>query len=101
MLVKMLVELAAENGLTGVNSTLELARPASEIRISENHLAEEEEVALKIPVKIHLENPLLGESCYVGSSSSPVIWELTTGVTNPPAPNKAIKGSSGNIQFLG
>lgn len=88
-----------ENGLTGVNSTLELARPASEISISEIHLAEEEEVALKMPVKFHLENPLFGDSCFVGSSSSPIWWELTTGFTNPPPPNKQIRGDGGTIKL--
>lgn len=89
-----------ENGLTGVNSTLELAKPASEIRVSENHLAEAEGVALKLPVRVHLENPLFGESCYVGSSSSPLKWELTTGITNPPKPNGPISGTAGEVEFL-
>jgi hypothetical protein len=72
-------ELALENGVTGVNSTLELARPASEIRISENNLAGEIGTALRLPVKFHLENPFLGSNCYVGSSSKPVIWNLSSG----------------------
>jgi hypothetical protein len=92
-------EAVFENGFTGVNSTLELALPASEIRISELHILFEEGVALKLPVKVHLENPLLGSSCYVGSSSSPIIWNLTTGTTAPPAPNKPIKGAAGEAEF--
>jgi len=88
-----------ENGLTGVNSRLELAKPASEIRINENHLAQGAGVALKMPVRFHLENPLFGESCFVGSSSSPVIWELRTDTTNPPPPNKPITGNPGEIEF--
>jgi hypothetical protein len=99
-LVKAAIKFFFENGLTGVNATLELAKPASDIQISELHLGEEEEVALKLPVKIHLENPFLGSSCYVGSSSAPVIWELTTGETAPPGPNEPIKGSAGNVSFL-
>jgi hypothetical protein len=98
--VKELVELAAKNGLTGVNSTLELARPASEIRISEIHLAEELGIALKLPIKIHLENPFLGSSCYIGSSSSPIIWELTVGTTAPPKPNGPISGDGGMTNFF-
>jgi hypothetical protein len=93
-------ELTFENGLTGVTSTLELAKPASDIRISENNLAGEIGTALKLPVKFHLENPFLGSSCYVGSSSSPVIWNLTTGTTSPPEPNKPISGFSGKLTFL-
>jgi hypothetical protein len=93
-------EAVFENGLTGVNSTLELARPASEIVVSEGHLATEFGLAVQLPVRVHLENPLLGSSCYIGSSSSPIIWNLTTGTTSPPAPNKPIKGSAGEAKFI-
>ena len=89
-----------ENGLTGLNSTLELAKPASEIRVNENNLAGEIGTALKLPVKVHLENPFLGCGCYVGSSSSPLIWNLTTGTTSPPEPNKPITGTAATIEFL-
>jgi hypothetical protein len=93
-------ELTFENGLTGLNTTLELARPASEIRVSENNLAGGSGVALKLPVKAHLENPFLGSNCYVGSSSSPMRWELTTGETAPPPPNKPISGTIGVLEVL-
>jgi hypothetical protein len=88
-------EFIFENGLTGVNATVELARPASEITVSQANLAGAEGVALKLPVKVHLENPLLGSSCYIGSAGSPLAWNLTTGVTAPPAPNKPIAGTTG------
>lgn len=91
-------ELTFENGLTGLNATLELAKPASAIEISETNLSRKEKVALKLPIKVRLENPFLGESCYVGSESSPVIWNLTSGETAPPLPNKAISGSAGKIE---
>jgi hypothetical protein len=99
-LLRISCEVTFENGLTGLNSTLELAKPASDIRISESHLAEGLGVALKLPVKVHLENPFLGESCFVGSSSSPILWNLTTGETNPPKPNGKISGSIGDVSFL-
>lgn len=94
-------EAVFENGLTGVNSTLELARPASEIKISQVNLLFRNGVALVLPVKVHLENPLLGSSCYIGSSSSPIMWNLTTGTTSPPPPNKSIEGSTGTIEVKG
>ncbi len=100
VLLRLTCEAALEGPLTGVNSTLELARPASEIVVSENRLAEEAGVALKLPVKVHLENPFLGGNCYVGSSASPIIWKLTTGTTEPPGPNKPITGHAGFIDFL-
>jgi hypothetical protein len=100
LLIKELVEAAAKNGLTGVNATLELAGPASGIRISESNLSSRLGVALKLPIKIHLENPFLGSNCYVGSDSSPIIWELTSGITSPPPPAESIEGASGKITFL-
>ena len=94
-------ELTFENGLTGVNATLELAGPASEIEISEANLLFQRPLpALKMPVKMHLENPFLGSSCYVGSNSSPIWFNLTTGTTEPPAPNEPITGSSGSAESL-
>jgi hypothetical protein len=93
-------EWTFENGLTGVNSTLELAKPASDIRVSEQNLVGEEKTAVLLPVKVHLENPFLGSSCYVGSSSSPLTWNLTTGVTAPPGPNVPIHGAVGTLNFL-
>ncbi len=99
-LLRISCEATFENGLTGLDSTLELAKPASDIRISEEHLAEGLGVALKMPVKVHLENPFLGSSCYVGSSSSPLQWELRTDTTSPPPPNKPITGNPGEVEFL-
>jgi hypothetical protein len=97
-LVKLLSKFFFENKITGVNAILELAKPASEIQISEYNLLVEENLALKLPVKVRLENPFLGSSCYVGSSSNPIIWNLTTGTTSPPEPNKPIQGSSGLLE---
>jgi len=97
--VRVACELALENPLDGVNATLELAKPASEIEISEFNVSAEEGVALKLPVKVRLENPFLGSSCYVGSSSKPIIWPLTTGETTPNLPNKTIFGSSGKAEL--
>src|SRR3954470_24650040 len=99
-LVKALIKFFLENSLTGVNSTLELARPASEIRVSENNLSGEVGTALEMPVKAHLENPFLGSNCYVGSSASPLISKLTSGTTSPPPPNKPISGTLGEVEFL-
>jgi hypothetical protein len=99
-LLRISCEVTFENGLTGLNSTLELARPASEIKISENHLAEEVGVTMVLPVKVHLENPFLGSECFVGSSTSPITWNLTTGTTAPPGPNKPITGTGGKLNLL-
>jgi len=92
-------ELTFENGVTGLNATLELAGSPSNIQISEQLMNRKEGTALKLPVKMRLENPFLGESCYVGSNSSPVIWNLTSGPTSPPPPNTSIEGSFGQAEF--
>jgi hypothetical protein len=99
-LVKALSAFFFENGLTGVNSTLELAKTPSGIKISENALAEEIGIAQEMAVRVHLENPFLGKNCYVGSSSSPITFKLTTGITSPPGPNTSIKGYSGELNLL-
>ncbi len=93
-------EVTFENGLTGLDSTLELAGSASDIEISEQNMNRKENTALKLPVKVHLENPFLGSNCYVGSSSSPIVWNLTSGPTEPSAPNESIEGSFGQASFL-
>jgi hypothetical protein len=50
------------------------------------------EESFLVPVKLHLESPLLGKGCYIGSSASPIDLNLTVGATNPPAPNMPISG---------
>jgi hypothetical protein len=51
--------------------------------------------AIGLPLKLHLDNPLLAPTCYVGSDSNPVQLNLTTGTTNPPPPNQPITGQDG------
>jgi hypothetical protein len=92
-------EALFENGVTGVTATTELAAPASSIGIDLGNLLSGEGTALSLPIKVHLENPLFGGSCYVGSNSSPIVLSLTTGTTSPPAPNKPIKGNPGTLTF--
>jgi len=86
-------------GVTGVTETTELAKPASAIKLNTDNLIFEEGVALQLPVKVKLSNVFLGSSCYVGSESSPIILNLTTGTTSPPEPNKPIKGSKGELKI--
>lgn len=78
-----------ENGLTGVNATAELAVPASSVILSLPNTLSESGVALKLPIKVKLENPLLGSECYIGSNSNPIKLELTSGTSG------SLKGSAG------
>jgi hypothetical protein len=82
---------------TALNSTLELAGPASSIGISSDNLINEEGISLSLPVKIHLENPLLGRRCYIGSDHDPITLNLTDGTTAPPAPFPPIAGKLGDL----
>jgi hypothetical protein len=90
-------ELVFQNGVTGVNATVELAAPASSIFLNEENLLTATGTALTLPVKVHLENPFLGSTCYIGSNSNPLKIELTTGTTKPPLPNKPITGKVGTL----
>jgi hypothetical protein len=53
-----------------------------------------------LPLKFHLINSVLGNNCYVGSSSSPVVLHLTTGTTSPPPPTEPITGSGPSVELI-
>jgi hypothetical protein len=84
-----------ENGPTGVNATTELVGLP---KINRPNLIEGKGAALTLPIRVHLENALLGPKCYIGSASHPITIPFTTGTTNPPAPNKPITGSPGEYE---
>jgi len=87
-------EEAINKGPTGVNATVELAAPASDIKISEPLMELEEGTGLELPVKVHLENTLfLGSKCYIGSNTSPIYIPLTTGTSG------TLKGKFGTAYF--
>jgi hypothetical protein len=86
-------------GLTGVTATVELAAPASSVKLNPENLASEEGDALVLPVKIKLSNSFLGNNCYIGSNAHPVVINFTSGETSPPPPNEPIHGSAGTLSF--
>jgi hypothetical protein len=47
-----------------------------------------------LPLKVKLDNLVLGGGCYIGSNTEPIKLNLIYGTTNPPPPNKPIKGES-------
>ncbi len=89
--------LLRNRGAGGLRATTELALPASDITISKRNLVAGEGTGLSLPVKIHLEGPLLGNHCYIGSSTTPIVLNLTTGTTSPQKPNEPITGAIGQI----
>jgi hypothetical protein len=80
-------------GLNMVTATAELAGPASSILLVPGS------AAVSLPLKLHLTNPLLSSSCYIGSNSSPVHANLVIETTNPPPPNRPITGRFGTATF--
>jgi hypothetical protein len=76
-------------GKTNVTATLELAAPPTSIKLNTENLIEEKGTALGLPVKIKLENPLLGGNCYIGSNKDPIQIDFTTGKSGE------VKGSTG------
>jgi hypothetical protein len=91
-------ELIFENKTTGVTATTELvANGQNPAILNFSNLFGENSTALTLPVRVKLNNPLLGSNCYIGSEAHPIQLQLTTGTTSPPAPNKPIKGFVGNL----
>jgi hypothetical protein len=80
-------------GFTGVNATVELAAPASAIGLSTNNLVNQEGTALGLPVKVKLENFILGNNCYLGSNKNPIQIDFTTGKSG------SLEGVVGEITF--
>lgn len=71
----------------------ELAGPSSGIEVNV------EEARIRIPIKVRLVNLLLGMDCHIGTDRNPVVLNLITGTTSPPAPNRPISGRIG--EFVG
>lgn len=80
-------------GFTGVNATIELAAPATSIALSTENLILQEGTALGLPVKIKLDNAILGNNCYIGSNTEPIQIDLTTGKSG------SYEGEPGEITF--
>jgi len=85
------------NGFTGVTATVELAAPATSVIVDPLKFFTGQPDALVLPTKIKLSNPFLGNNCYIGSNSNPVVISFTTGKTSPPPPNQPIEGALGNV----
>lgn len=76
----------------------ELAGPSSAIKIEPNT------ARLQVPIKVRLENLLLGMECHIGTNSHPVVLNLITGTTSPPPPNRPISGvreNGGGLEIPG
>jgi len=97
------VPLTVPGGLVGieglggeVTATAELAGP---VELNGANLLKRSGTAVSLPLKVKLDNPTLGASCFIGSEAEPVNLLLTTGTTSPPTPNTPISGSVGKFTF--
>jgi hypothetical protein len=93
---KFLCKIALESGPLEVTATSELvATEKNPVIFNEAALAEEKGTAVTLPIRVHLKNSFLGNSCYIGSESSPLELHLTTGATAPPKGFESIHGAKG------
>jgi hypothetical protein len=99
-ILKDLFNETIDNGLTGVQATVELAGPASAVKVSFLNTLTGNGTAIGMPVKVKLSNSFLGSNCYIGSNSNPIQLNLTSGTTAPPPPNQPITGNPGETSLL-
>jgi hypothetical protein len=78
-----LLELFGSEALT-LYATTELAGIPSDFTFA----------TVTLPIKVHLTNPggLIGNNCYIGSVSDPVVLHNTTGTTEPPEGYEPLTG---------
>jgi hypothetical protein len=102
--VSLLCQQATTNpNLAGVTASLELAAPPSPATLLEPTAdtywfdpfaalggSFGSTALLRVPVKFHLQNVLLGSSCYVGSDASPIVLSLMR--LDSPNEHAAFKG---------
>ncbi len=92
-------------GLTGlteivggpVSATAELAGTP---QIAPVGLIGQEGTAVQLPIKVHLENEVLGPNCYIGSDAEPIVLHLTDGTTKPPAGTEPMTGKEGKAKAI-
>jgi hypothetical protein len=83
-LVSALCNTAVNNGLNDVTATAELAGTPADFNLSAG--LRTGEPILTLPVKIHLQNPLLGSGCYIGSDQEPIVLHPETTVAGKLRP---------------
>jgi hypothetical protein len=88
-----------ENKITGVTAVTELvATEKNPVIFDARALNTQTGTTLTLPVRVHLKNPFLGNSCYIGSTSSPLELHLTDGETHPPAGFTPLHGTKGTVE---
>ena len=85
-----------------VTATATLAGPASNVIVNQIFVAQGGEgPAVVLPLQIKLDNPLLGESCTIGSEAEPVVLHLRNakkGTLSAPGKRKILKISGVTLE---
>jgi hypothetical protein len=81
----------------GVKATAELVGP---VGFNFANYANAEGIGVTLPIRVKLQNPFLGDNCYVGSAANPITIRLTNGTTAPPAGVAPISGTYGTVDFF-
>lgn len=68
--------LITDNSLNEVTATVEDAGPPTDFNFTAG--TELGVPLMTLPIKVHLENPLLGDTCYVGTDADPIILRPAT-----------------------
>lgn len=88
---------AAINTTNGVTATAELVGP---VGFSFANIANADGIGVTLPIRVKLNNPFLGGSCYIGSARHPITLNLTDGTTIPPAGVAPMVGDPGTLDFF-
>jgi hypothetical protein len=108
--LRALLDSAANSPLSAVSASIELAGTttpstvldptATTVFFNDTNAVFQSGPILQFPVKIQLQNPLLGPSCTLGSNSHPIMLALQDGTTSPPPPNQPITGTAGSLAII-
>ena len=71
------------NPILGVKATVELAGPITEFNAA--GVFAPGDPIINLPVKVHLENPVLGADCYIGSNDDPIVLRPATITAGTPS----------------
>lgn len=80
----------------GVEATAELVGTP---KFAFNNFVAADGTTFELPLRVKLSNTFLGNNCYIGSSSDPLVLKLTAGTTTPPAGYTPMVGTTGTLRF--
>ena len=89
------------NTVNDVTATAELVGPAQANLIYASFPPSSgDATVIQLPIRIHLQNPFLGNTCYIGSASHPIVLKLVANTTSPPPPNGPISGVPATLSIV-